>query len=332
MNRWYLDEQRKNEIIKDLPITAEDFTHNSDVVPVSDPHIFAESQRYAQIQTLAARAQANPDLYDRLEVERRILKQIKLPDINVVLPDKKEVKDMNPALENVAMMLGKPVAAFPMQDHMAHFKTHLQFAVDPVFGGNPLVAPVFIPQCLEHLRQHLMMWYLTMTDGYTSAALGRPFNVLKVEPVLREAQQLIAAATQHVHQDGVEQLAAVAQAMQEMQGMLQKLTQQQQQQVDPNIAVQVQGLTQTAMAETQRKTAKDQADSQLKMAALQQKEQEIDRRIQTDIIMNSEDNLTEERIKSAELTKDAALLQHEQLKTVLSAQNEVQSQLGESNV
>jgi hypothetical protein len=92
-----LDEQVKGDMVEDLEVTKEDFAKNSDIVPVSDPHIFAETQRYAQIQTLAARAEKNPDLYNRLAVEKRILKQIKLPDINEVLPEPNEVREMNPA-------------------------------------------------------------------------------------------------------------------------------------------------------------------------------------------------------------------------------------------
>ena len=54
LNNWYLDEQIKDDSVEDLKITKEDFSKNSDIVPVSDPHIFAETQRYAQIQTFAA--------------------------------------------------------------------------------------------------------------------------------------------------------------------------------------------------------------------------------------------------------------------------------------
>jgi hypothetical protein len=327
LNRWYLDEQRKNEVVEDLEIVADDFITNSDVIPVSDPHIFAESQRYAQIQTLAARAQANPDLYNRLAVERRILKQIKLPDVNEVLPDPQEVEDMNPALENVAMTMGQPTGAFPGQDHMAHFMVHLQYAMDPIFGMNPIVSPTFIPACLEHMKQHLTMWYLAMADGYTSAALGKSYNILKVQPLMKEAQKLLAAATQHVHLDSKEQLGEVGQAMNQMFQLMKQLQAQAQSQVppipvDPNITAQVQALTQTSMAETQRKAAKDQADVQIKA-----------QQMQIDAVKNSENNLTDERIKAAELTRDAAQLQHEQLSTVLEAHHKLQQNLGgNSNV
>jgi len=332
LNKWYLDEQRKGDVVADLQISKEDFTTNSDVIPVSDPHIFAETQRYAQIQTLAARAAANPDLYNRLAVEKRILKQIKLPEINEVLPDPQAVKDMNPALENVSMTLGKPVGAFPQQDHIAHMLSHISYAVDPIFGSNPIVAPTFIPAFLEHTKQHLTLWYLNHADAYTSAALGRPFNVLKVEPVVQEAQKLLAAALQHVHKDSQEQLQPVIKTIQQMMGMLQKMQQQQPQApIDPNVMAQVQALTQTSMAETQRKAQKDQAELQLDSAALQQKAKETEQKMQADLVKNTENNLTAERIKSAELSRDAAQLQHEQFRTVLDAQNQAQSNLGDTN-
>lgn len=329
LNKWYLDEQRRGEIVADLPIKSEDFTTNSDVIPVSDPHIFAETQRYAQIQTLAARAAANPDLYNRLAVEKRILKQIKLSEINEILPDPQDVKDMNPALENVAMTLGKPVGAFPSQDHMAHFMTHLQYAKDPIFGSNPIVSPIFMPACLEHLKQHLTLWYLMVVDGYASTALGKPFNVLKVGPVIREAQKLISVSTQHVHQDSKEQLTPVLQAMQGMLQTMQKMHMSSaQENIDPNVKVQVDALTQTSMAETQRKAQKDKMDIQLKAEDMQRITAEKLKQMQTDVIKNTEDNLTLERIKSAELTRDAAQLQHEQLQTVIDAQNQIQTTLG----
>jgi hypothetical protein len=292
LNRWYLDDQRKTEVVQDLQVTPDDFITNSDIIPVSDPHIFAESQRYAQIQTLASRAEKNPDLYNRLAVEKRILKQIKLPDINEVLPDPQDVKDMNPALENVSMTLGKPVGAFPAQDHLAHFISHIQFAQDPIFGGNPIIAPAFIPACLEHLKQHLTLWYLGQADRYTSEALGKPYNILKIQPTMREAQKLLAVSLQHVHMDSKEVLSEVGKTIAQMLDMMKKM-QQDHQQIDPSIKMQIDALTQTQMAETQRKAAKDQADMQYKMQDMQIMNQEK----QDQIVSN-------QQIKAAEITQD----------------------------
>jgi hypothetical protein len=325
LNRWYLNEQVKKDLPEDLKVEPDDFRVNSDIIPVSDPNIFAESQRYAQIQTLAARAAANPDLYNRLAVEKRILKQVKIPDINEVLPDPQDVKEMNPALENVAMTLGKPVGAFPMQDHMAHLITHIDYFKDPMYGSNPIMAPVFLPAFLEHVKQHLTLWYLNQVDGYTSAALNRPFNVLKVEPIMLEAQKLVAAAGKHVHQDTQPLAQDLLPAVQAALQMVQKM--QGQQPMPPEI----QALVQTQMAETQRKAAYDESDLKLRASKQQAEDVKDAEKMKLDLIKNTEDNLTQERIKSAELTNDAARLQHEQVQTAIEAQNAIQSNLGEQN-
>jgi hypothetical protein len=325
LNRWYFDEQIKGDLVEDLKVQKSDFERNGDIIPVSDPHIFAETQRYAQVQTLAARAQANPDLYNRLAVEKRILKQIKLPDINEVLPDPANVKEMNPALENVAMTLGKPVGAFPLQDHLAHIQVHLDYMRDPVYGANPIMAPMFLPQCLEHLKQHLALWYLSQVDKYASEALGRPFNVLKEQALPAGADQLLAAVAQHVHQDTEETFKAVTPIIKQAIDAIKQLSGG----APPDPATQA--FVQTSMAETQRLTAKDQTDAQLKAAEMQQRDQQFVLKTKTDMAKNTENNLTQERIKSAELTRDAASLQHEQIQTAIAAQNDVQQTLGAQN-
>lgn len=309
LNRWYLDDN-PDEMSQELGVTSKDFEKNSDVVPVSDPHIFAESQRYAQVQALAARAQANPDLYNRLAVEKRILKQIKLPDINEVLPDPQDVKEMNPALENVAMTLGKPVGAFPSQEHLAHLQVHLDYAKDPMYGASPIMAPVFIPAMLEHLKQHLTLWYLNAMDAYASDALSEPFDILKVQPIIQEAQKLLAASSQNVHMDSQQQFSGVVPVMQQMIQTIQQLKAQQQP-TDPS----VQALVQTQMAETQRKATYDQARLQLDNAKLQ-----------ADTQAKQEKNVADQQIKAAELTHDINLLtleqQHEAQRQQLQAQQQ----------
>jgi hypothetical protein len=312
LNRWYLDDAM-DETAEELGVSSKDFEKNTDIVPVSDPHIFAESQRYAQVQALAARAQANPDLYNRLAVEKRILKQIKLPDINEVLPDPQDVKDMNPALENVAMTLGKPAGAFPSQDHLAHIQVHLDYAKDPMYGANPIMAPTFLPGFIEHLKQHLTLWYLDHMDRYASDSLNRPFNILKVEPIMREAQQLLAAASQHVFLDVQQgQFAQVGPVIQQAVQMMQQLRGQMQP-TDPS----VQALVQTQMAETQRKTAYDQAKLQLDAAKLQ-----------SDTQAKQEKNVADQQIKAAEITQNISVLtleqQHEMQRQQLAAQQQQQ--------
>ena len=50
INRWYLDDMQRGDVVEDLDIKREDFARVTDVIPVSDPHIFSETQRMAQTQ------------------------------------------------------------------------------------------------------------------------------------------------------------------------------------------------------------------------------------------------------------------------------------------
>jgi hypothetical protein len=145
LNRWYLDEQRKGEVVADLDIRKEDFASNTDVIPVSDPHIFSETQRMAQSQAVMQIMKENPDLFNRKVVMERFLKQIKVPGINELMKDVPSPEKRDSANENVAMMLGQAAFAYMEQDHLSHIQSHLDFYKDPIFGSNPMVQPVILP-------------------------------------------------------------------------------------------------------------------------------------------------------------------------------------------
>ena len=131
LNRWYIDEQRKGEVVADLEITKEDFASNTDVIPVSDPHIFSETQRMAQMQAVLSLADKHPQQFDMNKVLARSLKQMKIPNINELMKDVPAPEQRTSADENAAMLIGQPAYAYMQQDHIAHIQDHLQFAMNP---------------------------------------------------------------------------------------------------------------------------------------------------------------------------------------------------------
>jgi hypothetical protein len=315
LNRWYLDDQKKGDVVADLEITKEDFRRNTDVVPVSDPHIFSETQRMAQIQAVVSRADKNPDLYDRKAVEERLLKQLKIPAVNELLRNVPDPEKRDPANENVAMAIGQAAFAYIDQDHLAHIQSHLDFAKDPVLGSNPLMAPAFIPQCMEHLKQHLTLWYLNRMNGYVTKAVGHPVMDYDNEDSTAQIDKLFAMASQHVEMDTAAVFKGILPIIQQMQQQIQ------QGQPQPPLTPEAKVLLDTSMAETQRRAAKDQADIQLDQQkhaddmALAQEENQLK------LAIAQGDNETKERIESARLTRDTAKLQHEQAKTALTLTN-----------
>ncbi len=325
LNRWYLDDQRKGEVVADLEIERTDFNRNTDVVPVSDPHIFSETQRMAQIQAVLSRAKENPDLYDRRAVEERFLKQLKIPGINEILKDTPMPEELNAADENVAMALGRNAFAYIQQDHLAHIQTHLDFALNPAFGSNPIMASFYLPRALEHIKQHMVLWYLNRTNAYVAKVRdGEPVTEAEYENVrlTAELDKVFSVATQHVQKDSEKAFAKIVPLIQQLLQAMQQLAPK------PQLPPEAQVLMETSMAETQRRAQRDQGDLQLNQARLQVEAEDKAARRQLDVALNASDNLTKERIETARLTQRDDALQAEQFETAIRLQQEAQRNLG----
>ena len=268
LNRWHFNEMRKGEIVEDLEIERDDFDKNTDVIPVSDPHIFSETQRMAQMQAVLQRADAHPDLYDAKAVEERFLKQLKIPNIselmkNVPAPEQRTLAD-----ENAAMAIGHPSYAYLQQDHLAHIQGHLMFGMDPAFGANPFIAPQFLPNAIEHIKQHMTLWYLNRMNGYVANLRGgKPVSDYDNPKLTAIIDQLYATVGQHVALDSQQVFSQIIPQIQQLQQMVQQNRPQ------PMLPPDAQVVKDTAMAETQRKAAKDKQDGQIAQAKLQDSQQ-----------------------------------------------------------
>ena len=346
LNHWYLSEMDNTS---GVGIEVRDFASNNDICPVSDPNIFSETQRLAQTQALLQMAtQANqiaPNTFNTRAVYERVLKQLRIPDIDEVLPPQNGANESNPALENVSMTMGKHAAAYPDQDHIAHIQIHLEYAANPAFGGNPIIGNAFGSLALDHIKQHLTLHYLQQMRGTIAQASGHDVLELHKENQLdQKAQQALALASHMVNQEAQQQLQPYMQQIQALSQKVQQATQQQQQAAlmsDPT----AQAVIQTQMAETKRKTdefqvkmqselQQAQQDYQLKVAQLQQQVQELIAKYQTqssidsqrnakDIAMANVNNAARERIAminhGSQMDQQQQQLEHEENLAALEA-------------
>jgi hypothetical protein len=268
LNRWHFKEMRKGDMVADLAIEREDFEKNTDVIPVSDPHIFSETQRMAQMQAVLSRADAKADLYDAKAVEERFLKQLKIPNVSELLKNVPEPEQRTLADENAAMSMGHPAYAYIQQDHIAHIQGHLMFGMDPSFGANPFIAPAFLPNAVEHIKQHMTLWYLNRMNGYvTNLRGGQPVNDYENPKLTAVIDKLYATVGQHVAMDSQQVFSEILPQLQQLQQALQ------QNKTPPPLPPDAQVVKDTAMAETQRKAAKDKQDGQIAQAKLQDGQQ-----------------------------------------------------------
>jgi hypothetical protein len=313
INRWYLDDMTRGELVAELEVKREDFSRLTDVIPVSDPHIFSETQRMAQTQAVMALMDKNPDLFNRRAVLSRFLKQIKVPNVNELMIDVASPEKQDAATENVHMMIGQKAYAYPEQDHLAHIQSHLDVMKDPMFGQNPLFAGTMLPAQLDHIKEHISLWYLNRMNGYVRQSLGgKPEDYDSITDP-KPMDKLFAVASQHVSLDTPQAFAKVMPIIQQSLAMMQQMKPK------PEMAGSDQVLLQTSMAETQRRAQRDQAevgiqqakvqaDIQQKMAKMQMDHQIAMEDLQLRLAIATGDNETQERIETARLTRDAAKL------------------------
>jgi hypothetical protein len=274
------------------------------------------------MQSVLQLAQQFPDMFDRRAVVARIMKQLKIANANELTPNAAQPEEMNAADENAAMSLGKPAFAYPRQDQLAHINTHIAFALDPSLGMNPIIAPVYIPQVLEHIKQHMMLWYQGRMNGYVTHGTSLDISNYEESKIPHKIDEAMALASEHMKMD-------TAQVFQKLLPMIQQLMQVAQQfKPQPPMDPESQAILQASMAETQRRAARDQADTQINMAKMQQAAQQEQQKLQTEVAMNAENNLTQERMKTAQLTVDEVKLQREQEETAIKLNEEAQRNLG----
>ena len=139
-------------------IYAADFDARIDVIPVSDPNIFSTAQRIAQAQSILQMANAAPQLHNIYEAYKRMYEAIRIPNIDQILVEPKEAVRLDPIDENMSVMYGKPIRAFPEQDHDSHIAVHMQFMQDPSLAGNPGAAAMQ-PLLIAHIAEHVALLY-----------------------------------------------------------------------------------------------------------------------------------------------------------------------------
>jgi hypothetical protein len=276
LNAMYLDDADVKQEVGEVLATRADFEGPMDVVPVSDPAIFSESQRFAQVQAIAQRAAALPQLYNLRKVEERLLETLRVPNPTELLVPPMEPKQQNAVNENVAATMGRPVVAFPEQDHIAHLKTHLAYMTNPALGGSQLIAPAYLPVILGHIKEHLALWYassvLELAEDTSGIDISEDMKNLKDNEARRAFDRMLAEASQSVVADATEVFSSLPPVIEQAMKMMQQLMPQPPQ--DPRTAIEGQKL----QAQAQR----DQAQMQLDGQRAQMDAQEAAQRTQMD--------------------------------------------------
>lgn len=299
------------EKLGDFEVRIEDFDQDNDVIPVSDPNIFSEAQRFAQVQAVVQRADLKPDMYDPRKVETMFLRQLKV-DPDDVLGQGAEPENLDPASENIAMVMGSKVFVLPKQDHIGHLIAHIPFAMSPVFGASPAMLPMVAPAMVEHLRNHVLQYYVTEAHRAVADAIE--------EGILNE-------------DDGKEQARLIAMVQEEVEPVMQQVMefimflQQQippvqpgQMPPDPTLAV--------AQMTDAREREKMQANMQLEREKVQQKGQETMAKLQLEqqrAAQSAEQRMQDMGLKRDQMAQQAQLTQMQEQNENMRTAEEIAS-------
>lgn len=261
-------------------IFAADFNDRIDVIPVSDPNIFSTAQRIAQAQAILEMARSAPQLHDLYHAYKRMYEAIRIPNIDEILKEPEEAPRTDPIDENMSVMYGKPIKAFPEQDHESHIAVHIQFMQDPSLAGNP-GAKAMQPILIAHVAEHVALLYRQRMQQSIGVPMPNLPNLrdprFKFDDISPELDMLISQRAAQVVQQAP-QMAPIR-ALQGMQSGSQNPLQYAQQLAE----LEAKSLMQRTQAEIQADQAKAQSDIAIDQAKARQ-DLEIERaKVQADL-------------------------------------------------
>lgn len=226
LNYQYYDEQIQIKKFGKVLVPREGFADTGNVVPVSDPYMFSEAQRFAQIQGVLQMAQDPAVPWNKLAIYKRLLRLMHVSAPQEFIQEPPPPVSADPVTEIVAAMSGQQIAAQPQMNQMEHIQEQLQFLLDPLFGAaNPsLVHPGF-QVIMNDVFQHLLFLYQQLKQQSMQFAQQQLMQLI--------VQQLQGTVPPEAAQQMVAQHLQSPQAMQMMQQIASQWFAQQQQQLQP---------------------------------------------------------------------------------------------------
>ena len=138
-------------------IKQQDFDGRIDIIPVSDPNIFSQSQRITLAQELLQMVMSNPEIHGQqgiYEAYKRMYAALGVDNVESLIPPPPDTtpQPIDAGLENSNLMLGVPAQAFEGQNHEAHLETHKSLFLTQVVKDNPQIQSIIISHCMQHLQ------------------------------------------------------------------------------------------------------------------------------------------------------------------------------------
>ena len=150
--KLYLPEQYPYDVIGgQRMIKKQDFDDKIDILPIADPNIFSQTQRISIAQAELQLAQSNPAMHNMYNAYRAMYEALGVKNIDMILKPIARPVPMDPSVEAIQALAGKPFQAFKGQDHRAHITAHLNFMTSSMARNNPMVTASMQKNIFEHI-------------------------------------------------------------------------------------------------------------------------------------------------------------------------------------
>jgi len=192
----------KNQTMR---ISRDDYGLNVAVIPVSDPNSSSSAHRMAKAQTLYEFAMRSPEYHDMREVLRHVYVNMDFVHIDRIMPKPEEAQQNDPLTDLQMAGQGKPIKAFPGQDHQSHITLKQAFLQNPATSQNPAMQKLAV-LIQANIQEHILLQFTEQVQ----AAMAQSASQQGVSP-----EQAMSLAATKVAQMNLQQMQQQAEAAQQ---------------------------------------------------------------------------------------------------------------------
>lgn len=166
----------ESEEFKTLTVSQDDYSNGFDIIPVSDPNIVSQAEKFIKARQAWEFGMQNPQIANDEGSMFELTKQVYLAldpnmDVDKIVkkPEPQTPPDLTPQEENAGFITEQGAVALPQQDHEAHLNSHQIFG-ESDFGSQ--LSPQGKQLLEAHIKETTALLYMSQEEGGINGNIG----------------------------------------------------------------------------------------------------------------------------------------------------------------